>query len=104
GSRLFRTGDRVRWLPDGRLEFLGRIDRQVKVRGHRIEPAEIEAALASHPLVCEAVVIAREEAAGGTGLVGYVVPRPESRPSGERPGGFLGALLPRYLVPALFML
>src|SRR5215218_5425995 len=71
GERLYRTGDLVRWLPDGRLDFLGRIDHQVKVRGFRIELGEIEATLLSHDGVSEAVVVASEAPDGGLRLVGY---------------------------------
>jgi amino acid adenylation domain-containing protein/thioester reductase-like protein len=107
GARLYRTGDRVRLRPDGELEFVGRVDEQVKVRGVRVEPGEVEAVLGRHPAVCEGVVVAREDAAsgvpGGKRLVAYVVPRPgaECAPAGLR--AFLRGLLPEPMVPRDFV-
>ncbi len=105
GGRLYRTGDRVRFLPDGRLEFLGRLDHQVKVRGFRIEPGEVERALRAHPSVADAVVVARGEGADRM-LVGYLVPDPGAG-SGPAPmaeiRAFLGARLPDYMVPSVFV-
>jgi len=99
GDRAYRTGDLARWNPGGELEVLGRADRQVKIRGVRIEPAEIEARLLEHPAVAQAVVVVREER-GGKELVGYVVPRAEAD-AGVIDGlrAFLAARLPAALVP-----
>ena len=103
GARLYRTGDRVRWLADGTLEFLGRTDQQVKVRGYRIEPGEVEAALCEHPGVGAAVVAAREHAPGEQRLVAWVVPAAGAAltPAGVRE--HLGGRLPQHLVPSAVM-
>jgi amino acid adenylation domain-containing protein len=99
GSRLYRTGDRARWRPDGQLEFLGRVDQQVKIRGFRVEPGEVEAALRQHPAVRDAAVAAWEQEAGERRLVAYVVAAGEP-PSVSELRRFLGETLPDYLVPA----
>jgi amino acid adenylation domain-containing protein len=98
GGRLYRTGDRVRLLADGALEFLGRIDRQVKVRGFRIEPGEIEAALLDHPAVREAVVLLREDRPGERRLAAYVTVEGDDLPASEL-GAWLNGRLPSYMVP-----
>ena len=101
GGRLYRTGDLARWRPDGELEFLGRIDHQVKVRGFRIELGEIESSLAEHARVAAAVVTARP-AAGGARLAAYVVPHGDADGLAETLRSALAARLPDYMVPATF--
>ncbi len=102
GARLYRSGDLARFRATGDLEYLGRIDQQLKVRGFRIEPGEIEAALTAHPQVREAVVVAREERAGELRLVAYVVvaaPAPGPRPLRAH----LQERLPEHMIPAVFV-
>jgi amino acid adenylation domain-containing protein/non-ribosomal peptide synthase protein (TIGR01720 family)/FkbM family methyltransferase len=103
GERLYRTGDLARWLPDGEIEFLGRADHQVKVRGFRIELEEVETALARHEGVRETVVMARRDAGGPARLVAYVVPREGGRPAAGELRSLLSHSLPDYMVPAVFV-
>jgi len=99
GSRLYRTGDLARILPDGTVEFLGRTDFQIKLRGYRVELGEIEARLTEHPGIEQAVVTARENQAGEKYLAAYIVPRDsEGEPVGWRE--FLKERLPGYMIPA----
>ncbi|HBL26499.1 MAG TPA: non-ribosomal peptide synthetase, partial [Acidobacteria bacterium] len=100
GGRLYRTGDLARRLADGSLDYLGRIDQQVKVRGYRIELGEIEAALESHPAVSAAVVLAGRDPAGGTSLVAYVATGGEEVPDPAELPGFLRRRLPEFMLPA----
>ena len=101
-SRLYKTGDKARYLEDGNIEFIGRIDNQVKIRGFRIELGEIEATLAQYPEVREAVVIVREDSTGEKRLVAYLVSKEELVIPNLR--SFLKTKLPDYMVPSAFVL
>jgi acyl carrier protein len=103
GRRLYRTGDLARYLSDGRLEFLGRADRQVKVRGYRIEPGEVEAALRELPQVREAAVEVGADGAGRTRLVAYLVAAGRGAASAAELRRGLGGRLPEYMLPAAFV-
>ncbi len=106
GDRLYRTGDLARWRPDGTLDFLGRRDFQVKVRGFRVEPGEVESALLRHPGVREAVVTAALEAAAGHRLIAYYVPEGADGPTPPTSAELrihLRESLPEHMVPSLFV-
>ena len=103
GSRMYRTGDLARWRSDGVLEFLGRADAQVKLRGFRIEPGEIEAVLLRQAGVSQAVVIARPDGSGQPRLIGYVVASPGAAPDPSALRSALGRSLPDYMVPSALM-
>ncbi len=102
-ERLYKTGDLARYLPNGELEYLGRVDQQVKIRGFRIELGEIEALLAQHPTVWESVVVVREDEPDDKRLVAYVVPKVEQSPTAQELRQFLANQLPGYMVPNTFV-
>jgi acyl-CoA synthetase (AMP-forming)/AMP-acid ligase II len=103
GARLYKTGDLARFLPDGRLAFLGRIDHQIKLRGYRIEPNEIVGTLNRHPAVQASYVLAREDAQGGKQLVAYLVVQPGCLVELADLVQTLQATLPEYMVPTTFV-
>lgn len=103
GTRLYRTGDRARYLPDGNIEFLGRMDLQVKIRGFRVEPGEVESKLLQHPGVRQCVVVARADASGLKRLVAYVVSQDAPGDATQGLRSFLRRQLPDYMVPSFFV-
>ncbi len=103
GARLYKTGDLVRFREDGRIEFLGRTDHQVKIRGHRIETSEVEALLAAHPAIRECVVVAQLDASGENRLIAYIVSRAGRVEAVQEWRRYLMGKLPEYMIPAFFV-
>jgi hypothetical protein len=103
GGRLYRTGDRVRWRADGEIEFLGRLDRQVKIRGVRVELGEVESALERHPAVRRAAVVLRRDGAAEPRLVAYLAAAGDGDLAAAGLRAFLAGILPAPLIPAVFM-
>ncbi|MFE6775877.1 amino acid adenylation domain-containing protein [Streptomyces sp. NPDC057702] len=103
GTRMYRTGDLARWNASGELEYAGRTDHQIKIRGFRVEPAEIEALLTDHPALTRAVVVARADAAGTRRLVAYVVPATDAEVQTGELTAWVAAALPEHMVPAAFV-
>ena len=103
GERMYRTGDLAHWRPDGTLEFLGRLDDQVKILGHRVEPAEVQAALGAHPGVLQAYVSGETGSCGSKRLVAYFADRPQEPVSAAGLRMFLGKTLPPYMIPSDFV-
>ena len=102
-ARLYKTGDRARYLPDGNIEFLGRIDNQVKLRGYRIELGEIETVLNQNPAIRDAVVTLREDSPGDKRLIAHVVTHQQSSPTNNELKNYLREKLPEYMVPSAFL-
>jgi amino acid adenylation domain-containing protein len=103
-TRVYKTGDLARYLPDGNIEFLGRIDHQVKIRGFRVELGEISSLLAQHPSVRESVVLVREDEPGNQRLVAYILPHSDAKPVVSNLKDFLQEQLPDYMIPTAFVL
>jgi surfactin family lipopeptide synthetase A len=103
GGRMYRTGDRGRYLRDGSIEFLGRLDDQVKVRGFRVEPGEVEVTLSRHPKVAEAAVVVREAAGREAALVAYVQSRSPEPPTPQELRSYLSDFLPGFMIPTIFV-
>jgi amino acid adenylation domain-containing protein len=103
-DRIYRTGDRGRYLPDGNIKFLGRIDAQVKIRGYRVEPEGVNAVLLAHPDVSDAAVVTREEIPGDKRLVAYASPRPGCELTAEALRAWLRKSLPEYTLPSAFVI
>ena len=104
GARLYKTGDQSRYLPDGNIEYLGRMDHQVKIRGFRVELGEVEAVLGQHPAVRESVVMAREDTPGNRRLVAYVIADVQEENVTSQLRTYLREQLPEYMVPSAFVL
>ena len=104
GARLYKTGDRVRYLLDGNIEFVGRVDYQVKIRGFRVEPGEIETVLAKHPAIQDVFVMARSDGAQEKRLVAYCIPEPETASDIAEWRNYLSQHLPEYMMPAAFVI
>ena len=102
-GRLYRTGDRARWLADGTIEYLGRIDQQVKLRGFRIEPGEIETALQQHPQIRHAAIAIHSEGGTAHSLIAYLVPQSDERAEIAALRDFLTQRLPAYMIPSAFV-
>ncbi|HEY2737052.1 MAG TPA: amino acid adenylation domain-containing protein, partial [Thermoanaerobaculia bacterium] len=104
GARLYRSGDAARWLPDGQIDFIGRLDQQVKIRGLRIELGEVETALGDHPGVQQCAVLVREDTPGEKALVAYLEPREGHEPDIRELRSALAHSLPSFMVPAAFVI
>ena len=104
GTRMYKTGDMVRYVNDGNLHFLGRNDQQIKIRGFRVEPGEIETILCQHPQIREAVVVAYEELSGNKRLIAYLVPDTASSPAPEQVRAYLQSKLPVYMIPSAIII
>jgi acyl-CoA synthetase (AMP-forming)/AMP-acid ligase II/acyl carrier protein len=103
GTRLYKTGDQARYLPDGQIAFVGRIDHQLKIRGYRIEASEIISQLNAYPAIETSYVIAREDAAGDKRLVAYIIPEEDKSITVSNLQEFLGQSLPDYMIPTTFV-